>query len=122
MVTKRKGPLKPILPPFPLQMEGWHTFKGTIGYCMKVNGEEQFEFVHHNVCADGVNEDKLEYAKFGKVGLNNHVSLSHSIILQMTHQWGSFSHEKHLGVIHPNTLFHMCQNGQFYPNPMGLFP
>ena len=50
--------------------------------------EEHFWFVHPNVSTEDMNEGKLEYAKFGKVGLNNHVSLSPSNILQRAHQWG----------------------------------
>ena len=50
---------------------------------MKVNGEEHFdfEFVHHKVFAPDMNGGKMEYAKCGKVGLKNRVSLSHSNIL-----------------------------------------
>ena len=49
-------------------------FLGVIGYCMKDNGEKHFDFVHHNVSAHDMNEGKIEYAKFGKVGFNNYVS------------------------------------------------
>ena len=45
-----------------LRDEGLHTFKGMVGYCMKDNGEKHFEFVHHNLSLDDMNEDKLEYA------------------------------------------------------------
>lgn len=57
-------------------------FLGMAGYCMKDIGEENFEFVHHNVFANNMNEGKLEYAKFIKVSLKNHASLSHSNILR----------------------------------------
>jgi hypothetical protein len=45
---------------------------------MMDNGKDHFDFVHHNVLAGDMNEGKLECTKFGKVGLNNRVSLSHS--------------------------------------------
>lgn len=48
---------------------------------MKDNGEEHFEFVHCNVSAEDMNDGKMEYTNFGKVGLNNCVILSHSNIL-----------------------------------------
>ena len=32
----------------------------------------------------------MEYAKFGNVGLNNHVNFSHSNILQHARQWARF--------------------------------
>lgn len=57
--------------------------------------------MHHNVLADGMNERKMEYAKFGKVGLNNHASLSHSNTLQRVHQWAHF-HMKHTNT---NTIY-----------------
>jgi hypothetical protein len=31
-----------------LRDESLHKFKGMVGYCMKDNGEEHFEFIHHN--------------------------------------------------------------------------
>lgn len=64
-----------------LRDEGLHTFLGMVGYCVKDNGQDQFEFVHHNMSADDMNVGKMEYTKFGKVGLKNHVSLSHNNIL-----------------------------------------
>jgi hypothetical protein len=67
-----------------------YPFKGMVMYYMKVNGEEHFKFVQHNVCAEDMNDGKMEYAKFGKVGLNNGVSLSHSNILQRAHQRARF--------------------------------
>jgi hypothetical protein len=89
---------------------------------MKDNGEKHFEFVHHNVSMDDMNDGKLEYTKFGKVNLNNCVSLSHSKILQRAHQWAHCCMKKHLGATLPNNLFHMCKSGQFYPNSMYLIP
>ena len=64
--------------------------KVCLGWCenpltlhvVSCNMLRDFEFVHHNVSVDDMNDKKLEYAKFGKVGLNNHTSLSHSNILQ----------------------------------------
>lgn len=75
-----------------------------VGYCTKDNGEEHFEFVHHNVSADDVDEDKLHYAKFKNVGLDNHVNFSHSNISQRAHQWACFRVKKHLGDTLPNTF------------------
>lgn len=41
-----------------------------IGCCMKDNGEEHFEFVHHKVSTNDMNEGKfLEVVEFNKVGL-----------------------------------------------------
>lgn len=58
-----------------LKDEGLHSMKGIFGYCSKDNGEDHFEFVHHNVFAEDMNEMKMKYAKFGNVRLNNCVSL-----------------------------------------------
>jgi hypothetical protein len=69
-----------------LRDEGLHTFLGMVGYCMKDNGEEHFECVHHSISATDLYDGKLEYSEFGEVGLNNHVNLSHSYILQRAHQ------------------------------------
>lgn len=102
--------------------EGLHTFLGVVGCCMKGNGEEQFEFVNHNVSADDMNKGKLEHAKFGKVNLNNHVSLSHRSILPRAYQWARFCMKKHLGFTLPGTFFHMCTSGQFYLNPIWVVP
>lgn len=63
-----------------------HTFLGIIWYCMKDNGENHFQFVHHNVSINDMNEGEMEYVKFEKVGLKNYVSLSYSNTLQRIHQ------------------------------------
>ena len=89
---------------------------------MKDNGEEHFEFVHHNVLAEDMNDSKMEHVKSVKVGLNDRVSLSHSNVLQRPHQWAEFRMKKHMGATLPDTLYHMCKNGQFYPNPTWVIP
>lgn len=52
---------------------------------MKGNEHGRFEFVHYNMYADDTNEWKMDYAKFGKVGLKNRVNLSNNNILQHAH-------------------------------------
>ena len=93
-----------------------HTFLGMVGYCMKDNMEEHFEFVHHNVSSYDMNEGKMEYAKFSKVSLKNHVNLFDSNILQWAHQRARFHMEKHPGISLLGVLFHMCKSEQFYLN------
>jgi hypothetical protein len=51
-------------------------FLGMVGYyCMKDFGTDHFGFVHHNVFAKEMNQRKMKYAKFEKVGLNNRVDI-----------------------------------------------
>lgn len=97
-----------------LRDEGLHALKGMIGYCTKDNGEEYFEFVHHNVPIEDINDGEMEYVKSGKVGLNDRVSLSHIDILQRAHQWAQFPMKRYLGVTLVGTLFHTCKSMQFY--------
>ena len=52
-----------------------HTFHRMVGYCIKDNGKDHIEFVQHNVFADDMNELKMKYMNFGKVGLKNGVRL-----------------------------------------------
>ena len=99
-----------------------HTLKGMVGYCIKDNGKEHFKFIHHNVFAQDMNDGKLEYAKFGKIGLNNSVCPSHSNTLQRAHQWAHFRMKKHLGVTLPGTLYHISKSGQFYTNSTCAIP
>lgn len=101
-----------------LRDEGLHNFKGMLGYCVEDNGEEHFGFVHHNVSAIVVNGGKMEYIKFGKVGLSNCVSMSHSNVFQRAHQWARFRMKKHLGATFVGTLFNLCKIGQLYHNPI----
>jgi hypothetical protein len=70
-----------------------------------------------------MNEGKMEYAKFGKAGLNNnHVSFSHSNILQRARQGGGvFCMKKYLGVTLAKMLFHMCKAAISTPIQRGLF-
>lgn len=58
--------------------EGLHVFSGMVV-------EYHFKFVHHKFFVDDMNECKLEYVKFGKVRLNNHVTLCDSNMLQSAH-------------------------------------
>jgi hypothetical protein len=95
--------------------EGLHTFKGMLGYCVKGNGEDHFEFVHHIASANDMNEGKMEYMKFVKVGLNNCVSLSHISLFAKGSSMGMFSYEEIFECILAGKLFHMCKSGQFYP-------
>lgn len=76
---------QPIVSCKKLRDEGLHTFGGMIGYCIKDNGEDHFEFLHYNMSEDDMNEENMKYAKFGKVKLKNHMRLSHSNILQRIH-------------------------------------
>ena len=85
-----------------------------------VNGKEHFKFMHHNVLAKDINDGKMEFVKFRKVGLNDRVSPSHSNILQRAHQWAHFHMKKNSSISLAWTLFHMCKSGQFYPNPTQL--
>ena len=61
--------------------EGLQILKAMIEYYMKDNGEEHFEFVHHNVLVEDMNDGKMEYVKFGKMDLNNQLSVSHNNIM-----------------------------------------
>ena len=38
---------------------------------MTNNNEEHFEFVHHSVWVEDMNDGQMVYRKFGKVGLEN---------------------------------------------------
>lgn len=73
-----------------LRDEGLHKLLAMVGYCMTDNGEEHFEFVHHIVSTEHMNEGVMENAKFEKVGLNTRANLSHSNILQIAYQWACF--------------------------------
>lgn len=98
-----------------LRDEGLHIFLGMVGYSMKNNMEEHFEFVHCNVYAEDMNEGHMEYAKFGNVGLNNHANLSHSNILQHAHEWAHF-HMKNIWVLVFLGLYSICARaGNFTP-------
>lgn len=50
-----------------LRDEHFYTFLGMVGYCMKDNTEEHFEFVHHDVSTENMNEGEMEYAKLRKL-------------------------------------------------------
>ena len=93
-----------------------------IGYCVKDNGEEHFEFVHDNVSANDTNDGKMEYAKLGKVGLDNSASLSHYNVLQRGPQRACLCMKKHFGATFVGTLYHVCKNSQFYLDPAWVIP
>lgn len=49
-----------------LRDKGLHTFLGIVGFCLKDNVEEHFEFVHHNVSMDNMNEVKWSMQSLGR--------------------------------------------------------
>lgn len=66
-----------------------------VGYCMKRSILSLSITI--NVYAEHMNEGEMKHAKFGKVGLNNHVNLSPSNILQRAHQWATVLYEEVFG-------------------------
>ena len=77
--------------------EGLHIFLEMVVYYMKESGQENFEFVHHIVSTEDMNEGKLEYKKFRKVGLKQVCeSLSYQHIANGT-LMGLISYEKVFG-------------------------
>ena len=100
--------------PTPIRDEGLHAFLEMVEYCMKDNDEQRFEVMHHNVSAKDMNEETMEYAKFGK---NNCKSLSHNNMWKGFIDGYVYVRRKHLGVSLSGTLFHMCKSRQLFPNP-----
>ena len=86
-----------------------------VGFCMKDNGEEHYEIVHHNLSVGDMNEGKMEYVKFMKVDLNICVSLSHSNILQITHQWSWFCMKKYWVLLLQEDSFTCARVGNSTP-------
>lgn len=80
------------------------------------------ECVHHIVLVKDMNNGKLEYVKFGKVGLNNCASPLDSNIFQKAHQWPHFHKKNHLGATLPRTSLHMHKSGQLYQNLNRVIP
>lgn len=81
---------------------------------MKVIGEEHFEFVHHNVSANDMNEGKMEYAKFGKISFNNYIAKGSSM--------GTFSYEEVFGCYSCQEALSHVQKCQFYPKLAWVIP
>lgn len=54
-------------------------------------------------------------------GWNNRVSVSPSNILQRVHQWAHIRVKQHLAPT-PTSMYHVCNSGQFYPNPTWMIP
>ena len=88
----------------------------------KIMGRSILSFVHHMVLAKDMNDGKLEYAKLGKIGLNNCVNLWHSNILQRAHQWQVFVWRNIWVSLFMGGLFHMFKSGQFYMKPTWVIP
>ncbi len=50
---------------------GMHTYVGMIGYCLKDQGEEHFQFYHKNVNSKHMQEIVDEYVKYGSCFCKN---------------------------------------------------
>jgi hypothetical protein len=61
---------------------------GDVGLLFKDSHESHFQFVERNVNVDEKNACKLEHAKHGVVVFNNHVPLSHNIVILHVHMHG----------------------------------
>lgn len=81
-------------------------FQGHAWVLREGQWEGPFWVVHHDVSANYMNEGKMEFAKFGHVRLKNCMSLSLSNVLT-AHQWARFCMRNHLGVAHPEILYHV---------------
>lgn len=44
-----------------LTNEGLHIFASMVGYCLRDDGEDHFEFMHYNVTNEETNDIKLEH-------------------------------------------------------------
>ena len=83
---------------------------------MTMDRRNKYMFVHRNVLAKDSNHNKMKYAKFGKVGVNNRASISHSNNSQRARpQRAQLCMKKHLRVTLTNNSLHKCKNWQFYP-------
>lgn len=76
---------------------------------MKDNDDEQFEFVHHNVSPEDM---EVEFAKFEKVNLKNHVSLSHKTMFAKGPSMGIFLCEEAFGC---EPCWHIVPHVQEWP-------
>jgi hypothetical protein len=81
---------------------------------MKDNGEEHFEFVHHNVSAIDMNEGKIEYAKFGEISSNNYITKGSSMC--------TFSYVEVFGCYSCHDALSHVQKWQLYPKPTRVIP
>lgn len=50
-----------------LSGEGLHMLLGMVEYCMKDKGEDHFEFDHHNVSVEDMNEGNWNMRSLGKL-------------------------------------------------------
>lgn len=69
----------------------------------------------NNVSTANMNGGKMEYAKFGRVRLSNHVIPCYGHILQRAHQQTCFQMKKYLGVTLAGTDFPHVQEWAILP-------
>jgi hypothetical protein len=98
----------------PLKGVGMHTYISVIGYCLKDQGEEHFQFCHRNVSLEHMQKGVDEYVKYGVCFCKNKVYLTQqhhgeSCNLLQTKV------KKKIGSILLSVLLEMLKFGLFYP-------
>jgi len=102
-----------------LRNTGLHTFIGMLGYCIKDQGEDHFDCVHHNVTDEQMKEGVEEYVKYGTPFTKNRVILTHQNVIEKAATFYKF---KQLGSTLPGTLLPMLQSGQYIPSTSWVSP
>jgi hypothetical protein len=87
-----------------------HTYIGMIGYCLKDQGEEQFQFCHRNVSFEKM-QGVDEYVKYGSCFCKNKVCLTHSNIIEKVATFCKYNMKKKIGSIFLGVLLKMLKYG-----------
>jgi hypothetical protein len=98
----------------PLKGVGMHTYMNVIGYCLKDQREEHFQFCCENVSLEHMQKRVDEYVKYGVCFCKN------KIYLTQQHHGESYNLlqtkvKKKIGSIFLSVLLEMLKFGLFYP-------
>jgi hypothetical protein len=93
---------------------GMHTCTGMIGYYLKDQGEEHFQFCHRNVSFEHI-QGVDEYVKYGSCFCKNRICLTHNNIMERIVTFCKYKMKKKIGNTLLGVILEMLRFGQFYP-------
>ncbi len=70
-----------------------------IGYCLKDQGEEHFQFCHRNVSLEQMQEGVDEYVKYGACFCKNKIYLTQNNIMERVATFCKYNMKKKIGSI-----------------------
>ncbi len=99
-----------------------HTHTNIIGFCLKDQKEEHFQFCQRSVNANEMQDGVDEFVQYGTCFNKNQVCLIDNNIMERATTFCKYKMKKKNGVILVNVILEMLKFKQFYLTPSWVVP